>query len=172
MTGRETGGDDGFSPGPETQRAYRDALGRYATGVTVITASSETGPLGITANSFASVSLDPPLVLWSPAKASARYATFAATPRFAVHVLGAEQIELANVFARDGAGFDACDWRFDADGVPLIAGCLARFDCAKVADMDGGDHLIVLARVLRATMRQGEPLLFAAGSYGRFTNAA
>ena len=79
------------TPGPDTTREFRDALGRFATGVTVVTTDSEIGPLGITANSFASVSLDPPLVLWAPARFSRRFKAFAETLYFAIHVIGAEQ---------------------------------------------------------------------------------
>ena len=93
-------------PGPDTQKAFRDALGRFATGVTVVTTDSEIGPLGITANSFASVSLDPPLVLWSPAKSSRRYEAFAEAKDFAIHVIGAEQAEISARFSRDGTAFE------------------------------------------------------------------
>ena len=157
-----------FVPGPDTARAFRDALGRFATGVTVVTCATPEGPLGFTANSFASLSLDPPLVLWSPAKASRRYAPFVEATHFAIHVLGAEQGGMGAGFARDGAAFGAVPWAWNADGVPVIEGTLARFECARAALHDAGDHTIVVGRVLRASLRNGEPLVFASGRYGGF----
>ncbi|MDF0597447.1 flavin reductase family protein [Psychromarinibacter halotolerans] len=155
-------------PGPDTQKAFRDALGRFATGVTVVTTDSEIGPLGITANSFASVSLDPPLVLWSPAKSSRRYEAFAEAKEFAIHVIGAEQAEISARFSRDGTAFEGCDWTPSDRGVPLLNGCLARFECQTEATHDGGDHRIVVARVLRASWRDGAPLVFSQGQMGLF----
>lgn len=157
-----------FDPRLDNSRDFRDALGRFGTGVTVVTCATETGPLGITANSFASVSLDPPLVLWSPAKSSTRYPFFMAADHFAIHVVGDDQGALCRAFARNGSAFDACDWTTGAHGVPLIDGCLSRFECTKVAEHDGGDHSIVVARVTRVTTRDGAPLLFYSGRYGGF----
>jgi flavin reductase (DIM6/NTAB) family NADH-FMN oxidoreductase RutF len=158
-----------FVPGPERRREFRDALGRFATGVTVVTTAGPQGPVGITANSFASVSLDPPIVLWSIARDSSRFPAFAGCERFAVHVLGADQIELSRRFASSTArGFEGLDFERGEDGVPLLAGCLSRFECARLAAHDGGDHLIVVARVTAAALREGEPLVFSRGGYGRF----
>lgn len=161
-----------FIPGPDTQRAFRNALGQFATGVTVVTTDTPDGPLGITANSFASVSLDPPLVLWSPAKASRRFPPFEAATRYAIHVLAEDQTHTCGRFSKDGYDFDGLAWHRGAHGVPLIDGCLARFECERVAAHDGGDHLIIVGRVLAAEMRDGAPLLFASGRYGRFTDAS
>lgn len=158
-----------FTPSAETSRDFRTALGRFGTGVTVITCDTGTGPLGITANSFASVSLDPPLVLWSPAKSSARYPFFMAADHFAIHVVGDDQMGICQGFARNGNAFDDLDWEVGAQGVPLINGCLSRFECNKVAEHDGGDHSIVVARVDQVTTREGSPLLFYSGRYGGFT---
>ncbi len=155
-------------PGPGNQRDFREALGRFVTGVTVITTASEIGPLGITANSFASVSLDPPLVLWSPARHSRRFRAFAEAPHFAVHVMGAEQARISDRFARNGTAFDGCDWRESPRGVPLIEGCLARFECDAVATHEGGDHRIVVGRVRHAEWRDGAPLVFSQGQIGGF----
>ena len=156
-----------FTPGAGAERAFRDALGRYATGVTVVTAP---GPVGITANSFASVSLDPPMVLWSPAKASTRCPAFTQpNQHFAIHVMGAEQSGVCMPFVRDGRAFDGLDWSESPHGVPLLQGCLARFECQTAALHDGGDHVIVLAHVLACEMRDGAPMLFQAGRYGGFT---
>jgi flavin reductase (DIM6/NTAB) family NADH-FMN oxidoreductase RutF len=150
-------------------RALRDALGRFATGVTIVTIATRDGPMGFTANSFASVSLDPPLVLWSPARASARYPFFAAAQHYAIHILGAEEADLSRRFIRGGAGFDGLDHAGNPEGVPVIPGTLARFDCRQAATHDGGDHLIILGRVLRHLSRDGGPLLFSQGSFGTFT---
>ena len=149
--------DPGFVPGPDTQRAFRDALGAFATGVTVITTDTPAGPVGITANSFASLSLDPPLVLWSPARASRRFATFAGAERFAIHVLAEGGDETALHFTRTG--------EVPAQGLGAV---LARFDCARQAVHEGGDHAIVVGRVLRAWHAPGAPLVFHAGRFGGF----
>jgi flavin reductase (DIM6/NTAB) family NADH-FMN oxidoreductase RutF len=149
-------------------RAFRNALGRFATGVCVITTATDAGPMGFTANSFAAVSLDPPLVLWSPAKASSRYAVFSAAPFFAIHVLASGQTDLGARFVRGGAGFDGLPHGVTAEGIPTIPGTIARFDCAQHACHDGGDHTIILGRVLRAAYADGAPLVFSQGDYGGF----
>lgn len=159
---------DGSGEGRDGKRAFRAALGRYATGVTVVTAQSPKGPVGITANSFTSVSLDPPLVLWCPAKASARFSAFTAAGHYAIHVLAADQLDLCHRFARAGSDFAGLDPGTTPEGLPLLPGCLARFDCAAHAAHDGGDHAILVGRVLRAFVRQGTPLLFWHGRYGDF----
>lgn len=158
-----------FDPAKADPRDFRDALGRYGTGVTVITCETGTGPLGITANSFASVSLDPPLLLWSPAKRSSRYPFYMAARHFAVHVLGAEQAALCEAFSRSGDAFDRFDWERNAHGVPLIHGCLSRFECRAIASHDAGDHSIVVGHVDRVTTREGAPLMFFCGRFGRFS---
>lgn len=154
------------------QRAFRDALGQFATGVTVITCDSPDGPLGITANSFASVSLDPALVLWSPAKTSTRYDGFMQARHFAIHMLRDDQLALGARFARDGADFSHCDWACGAEGHPVLSDCLARFDCERVAAHDAGDHTILIGQVLRAQTNLGQPLIFAQGKYGGFDTKA
>lgn len=161
-----------FDPAQEDGRAFRDALGRFGTGVTVVTCATPNGPLGITANSFASVSLDPPLVLWSPAKSSSRYPFFMAAKHFAIHVVGDDQMELCKGFARDGGAFAQHDWELSARDVPLLNGCLSRFECTTEAVHDGGDHSIIVARVTHVTTRLGNPLMFFGGSYGSFEKAS
>lgn len=148
------------------QRAFRDALGCFATGVTVVTCASEKGPLAITANSFASVSMDPPLVLWSPGKASRRHDPFVQAKHTSIHILGGENLELASLFAKDGLDFSHCDWRVDARGRPIIDAALARFDCTAQAAYDGGDHTILVSHVDGFAQRDGAPLIFAQGRYG------
>lgn len=157
-----------FAPEPQNSRALRDALGRFATGVTVVTIFTEDGPMGITANSFAAVSLDPALVLWSPARASSRFDRFSEARHFAIHVLHAGQADLCARFTRGGAGFEGLETGYTAEGVPLLPETLACFECSHHAIHDGGDHAIVVGRVERVTMRAGGPLLFAQGQFGRF----
>lgn len=148
-------------------RRLRDAFGRFATGVTVVTCRADIGPLGITANSFASVSLDPPLVCWMPAKNSRRYDPFVAAEHFAIHVLGHEQAEIGQSFVGEGDAFAGLETTL-REGVPLIEGCLARFFCARHEVVDAGDHAIVLGRVEEAEARLGAPLIFSGGAYGTF----
>ncbi|MBP0482296.1 flavin reductase family protein [Sagittula salina] len=159
-----------FNPADADPRAFRDALGRFATGVCVVTCATPDGPLGITANSFASVSLDPPLVLWSPARRSYRYPHFRAAKRFAIHVMGHEQSAICQGFARDGAAFAGLDLTHDDHGTPLIEGCLSRFECTQEAAHEAGDHTILVGHVHRVTTRDGAPLLFHAGFYGRLAD--
>lgn len=159
----------GIVPDAANARLYRTALGRFATGVTVVTIMGPEGPMGFTANSFASLSLEPALVLWSPAKAAQRYPFFAAARHYAIHVLGQHHGELPGRFSRGGQGFDGLDWRANAEGVPVLASALARFDCEQHATHDGGDHLIIVGKVLRLALEEGEPLVFANGRFGGFT---
>ncbi|WP_425099954.1 flavin reductase family protein [Tropicibacter sp. S64] len=160
-----------FDPSAMDSRAFREALGRFGTGVTVITCETGTGPLGITANSFSSLSLDPPLVMWAPAKSSSRYPFFTAAERFAIHVIARDHASPCWTFARDGDAFDQFDWHRSEHGVPLLDGCLSRFECVTHATHDGGDHSIVVGRVERVTTRDGDPLLFVGGAYGGFEKA-
>ena len=158
-----------FIPDATQARAFRDALGCFATGVTIVTVQSEHGPMGFTANSFASLSMDPPLVLWSPAKASQRFAYFAGAKHYAIHVLAANQTDLIQSFHRGGAGFEGMSYHRNAEGVPLLSGALARFECEQHATHEGGDHVIVVGRVLRCATNDGAPLIFTKGQYGGFT---
>ena len=147
------------------QRELRDALGQYATGVTVVTTLTGDGPLGITANSFASVSLDPPLVLWAPARRSQRFPAFQKASHFAIHVLTEGQRWLADRFARTGGDFEGIDTVAGLGDSPLINGCAARLECAHAAQYEGGDHLIMVGEVLRLEQGGGAPLVFHCGSY-------
>jgi flavin reductase (DIM6/NTAB) family NADH-FMN oxidoreductase RutF len=161
-----------FVPSVETTRNYRNALGAFTTGVTVVTVNTPLGPMGMTVNSFTSVSLDPPLILWSAAKSSSRYEAFIHAKNFAIHVLGVDEDVLSARFTRNGLGFEGLDWMENADGVPVILGTLARFECTLESQYDAGDHTIIVGRVLRGALRQGEPLCFSRGSFGSFSENA
>ena len=158
-----------FAPTADNTRLLRDAFGRFATGVTIVTAASEDGPVGITANSFSSVSLDPPLVLWSPDKGSRRFPYFEKAEYFAIHVLSREQTALCQGFARNANAFGDLEFQLNDYGVPLIENCLVRFECVRFAAYEGGDHLIVLGQVMKAEMREGDALTFFAGKLGEIT---
>ena len=160
-----------FVPDPENTRLLRDAFGRFATGVTIVTAPSEAGPVAITANSFSSVSPDPPLVLWSPDKNSRRFPFFEQAQHYAIHILAADQDELCWRVAKDIGGLKGESLKMNNEGVPILDGCLARFECRQTAIYEGGDHAIVLGEVLRAEMRDdGDALTFFKGQMGRMAN--
>lgn len=159
-----------FAPNSENTRQLRDAFGRFSTGVTVITTVSDEGIVGITANSFSSLSLDPALVLWSPAKSSKRFKFFAQPKYFAIHVLGAENKNICERFAKHDWSFDGIDHDLNTHGVPLIRNCLARFECRHVDTYPGGDHVIVVGEVENVEMREGKPLAFYAGKYSGITS--
>ena len=156
----------------EDARGFRDALGKFATGVTIVTTKTADGQkLGITANSFASVSLDPPLVLWSPAKGSRRYPYFLEAEHFAIHVLSKAQRDIAAAFVREANAFSGLDCDINGAGVPLINNCLARFECTQSATHDAGDHTVIIGRVTNCTVCEGEPIVFHSGTYGHFDPA-
>ncbi|RCS22878.1 flavin reductase [Phyllobacterium salinisoli] len=161
-----------FVPDTANARTFRNALGSFTTGVTVVTAWGPGGPTGMTVNSFASVSLDPPLVLWSPAKSSARHGIYTTAEHYVIHVLSADQDELSDRFTRGGAGFDGLSWYANGEGAPIIPGTLARFECVRSTLHDAGDHTIIIGRVVRAAHREGDPLCFSRGSFGRFSRSA
>jgi flavin reductase (DIM6/NTAB) family NADH-FMN oxidoreductase RutF len=148
------------------QRAFRDALGAFPTGVTVITTDTDDGPRGITANSFASLSLDPPLVLWSPALTSTRASAFASAHRYTIHILSAAQEQLAIGFAESGeAPFAGREWATGATG-PEFAGCAAVLRCEQREIFPGGDHCIIVGEVLSYVHDPAaEPLVFHRGSF-------
>ena len=156
-----------FTPDADSSRQLRDAFGKFATGVTVLTVPSADGPIAIVANSFSSVSLDPALVLWSVDKAARRYPYFEAADHYAIHVLAAEQQDLGSLCARDAHVLDQHPHEVNADGVPLIDHCLARFECRRVAAHEAGDHVIIVGQVQRTQMRDGQPLTFFAGNFGK-----
>lgn len=151
----------------DAARAFRACLGQFATGVTVVTCRSSAGyRCGITANSFSSVSLEPPLILWNIAKASNSLQDFLAADHFAVHILTAAQESLSRHFARtDHTLFDNVEYSDSEHGVPLLPGCLAVFECSTHRIVEAGDHHIILGHVDRFSWERAEPLLFFSGSY-------
>ena len=158
---------------PIDPRDFRNALGSFATGVTVITAAAADGkPVGLTCNSFASVSLNPPLVLWSLVIYSPNLSVFQDASHFAVNVLGASQQALSTQFATPSDDkFAGVDWTPGLGQAPILAGCVANFQCRAAGRYYGGDHVIFLGAVEAYAYNRGEPLLFAQGGYGRFIGA-
>jgi flavin reductase (DIM6/NTAB) family NADH-FMN oxidoreductase RutF/pimeloyl-ACP methyl ester carboxylesterase len=151
-------------------RTLRDALGCFATGVTVVTAmTSEGTPLGLTANSFTSVSLDPPLLLVCIARSAGSAAALSGAAHFAVNVLQIGQQPASVRFAgRSGDRFAGTAWQKGQCGPPVLAGSLGAFECERYAVHDGGDHLILIGRVIRATFDpRRDPLLYFRGKYRR-----
>src|SRR3954447_21905064 len=151
-------------------RDFRNALGTFATGVTIVTAMAADGkPYGVTCNSFASVSLTPPLVLWSLGMFSQGLAVFQNASHFAVNVLGASQQALAKKFANSSDDkYAGVEWTAGRGGAPLLKGSVANFQCRAVDRYYGGDHVIFLGAVEAYAYDRQEPLLFAHGVYGRF----
>lgn len=147
--------------------AFRRALGNFATGITVVTATSPSGErVGVTANSFNSVSLDPPLVLWSIDKKSGSYPIFDAASHFAVNVLAADQMHLSNNFAkRSKDKFADIDFQEGLGGAAVLPDCAAVFECESFACLEGGDHWILLGKVERFSDNGRAPLLFHQGGY-------
>jgi 3-hydroxy-9,10-secoandrosta-1,3,5(10)-triene-9,17-dione monooxygenase reductase component len=155
------------APAATASRQFRDALGAFATGVTIVTTRGISGEdIGLTANSFNSVSLDPPMVLWSLSRKSKSLQAFLENPYFAVHVLSADQDALSHLFATRGAAkFAGLTPGRGAGDVPLLEGCSARFQCKTAFRHDGGDHVIFVGEVLAFDSFDRPPLLFHGGRY-------
>ena len=141
-------------------RDYRDALGLYPTGVALVTVMNAGSARAMTVNSFASVSLDPPLILWSVAKDSARYDLFVNARAFAVNVLAADQEALASACAQnDDLEAGGGSWTTGSGGAPLVEGAVARFECVREAVHPGGDHDIIVGRVTDFDRPRAAPAL-------------
>lgn len=155
------------TPATFDSREFRSALGMFATGVTIVTTlDAGQQPIGVTANSFNSVSLDPPMVLWSLAKSSRSLPAFQAATHWNVHILAEDQEALSNRFARAGEDKFA-DLALDSspDSPPLLPGCSARFECRTAFQYEGGDHMILVGEVLRYHCSERPPLLYVRGGY-------
>ena len=153
--------------GTDTQ-AFRDALGRFATGVAFVTAAPDRKPAGLIVNSLTSVSLEPPLVAFCPARSSLTWQRMRRTGRFGVNVLEREHEGFARRATPAGADrFAELDWELGRGGVPLLAGALATLECEIVAEHAAGDHWIVVGMVKEMRTRLGgQPLIFFAGAFG------
>jgi len=150
-------------------RAFRQALGCFPTGVAVVTARLPgRHPMGITVNSFASVSLDPPLVLWCLDRKSDRFETFTGSEGYVISVLGTAHESVSARLAKQGShSLEGVELLQTELGAPALADALAIFECARHAVYDGGDHAILVGRVLRFARREaGAPLVFFKGRYG------
>ena len=149
------------------QRALRDAFGRFTTGVTVLTTREACGaPRGFTANSFSSVSLDPPLVLICIGTNVYSAPAFRAAPHFAINILSADQQDISRLFASHAADkFERTDWYEGTHGVPLLPGSLATLICAQHKLVEAGDHVILIGEVLETQSREGQPLGYHRGKY-------
>jgi len=148
-------------------KSFRRALGNFATGVTIMTAQNAKGEkVGVTANSFNSVSLDPPLILWSIDKRSSSYDVFAEASHFAVNILAADQIDLSNKFARSKDDkYANVDFELGAGQAPVLKECSAVFECERYNIVEGGDHWIIIGRVVNFQDNGRSPLLYHQGAY-------
>lgn len=151
----------------EMIRDFRAALGNFATGVTIVTTvDGDNEPVGVTASSFNSVSLDPPLVLWSLAKSAKSREAFCSSGHFAIHILTAGQEELSNRFAQSGTDkFAGSQWSTGTLGSPVLAEHAAVFECSTRHQYEGGDHIILVGEVHSFDAREEAPLLFHGGRY-------
>lgn len=155
------------SPAPAVDpQTLRRTLGQFATGVTVVTTRAAGRPVGMTVNSFAAVSLDPPLVLWSVGRSAECYQAFASTEQFRVHVLAADQEMISRRFATRGADkFSVGHWHLPENAPPQLAGCVAWFECRSASLHPEGDHLVLIGRVIDHAAPGGAPLLFHDSRY-------
>lgn len=148
---------------------YRQVLGHFPTGVTVVTAMTDDGPAGMAIGSFSSLSLEPPLVLFCPQKTSGSWNRIKGAGRFCVNILGDDQEDVSRVFASSAEDkFAEIGWKRSGNGAPQIGGVLAHIDCDIHDVLDGGDHDIVVGAVTALEVHhEGGPLVFFRGGYGR-----
>jgi flavin reductase (DIM6/NTAB) family NADH-FMN oxidoreductase RutF len=153
--------------GEHDARQLRTALGRFPTGVTVITTRAPGGKLeGLTANSFAALSLDPPLVLWSINRRSSSVPGFLESGHFAINVLRSGQSDTSHRFATPRENkFEGVAFEHGLGGSPVLHGALATFECERESTIEGGDHLLFVGRVHKICYGDGEPLIFSSGKY-------
>jgi flavin reductase (DIM6/NTAB) family NADH-FMN oxidoreductase RutF len=147
---------------------FRQLMGRFATGVTVVTVVSPDGtPSGMTVNSLSSVSLDPPLVSICIDRGAVMHAALTGAPGFVVNILRSDQEAVSRRFAEDMPDrFDGVGYGFSSDGHPILDGVLAHLECAVHASIEAGDHSVLLGRVVGGVSGEGHPLLFYQGGYG------
>lgn len=154
-------------PHPHIDAAhYRQVLGRFASGVTVITALHDDEPVGLAANSFTSVSLEPPLVLFCAGLTSSSWPRIKAAGHYCVNVLSSEQEAVSRQFAGKGDKYEGIGWTRGPSGAPILNGVLAWIDCTIESVHDAGDHVLVVGRVLAMDATDGRPLTYFRGGYG------
>jgi flavin reductase (DIM6/NTAB) family NADH-FMN oxidoreductase RutF len=151
------------------QARFREVLGHFATGVTIVTASEDGEPVGFSCQAFAALSLDPPMVILAPAKSSTSWPRIAEAGAFAVNILAEHQEAICRNFAVSGADkFDGVAWTAGTTGAPIIKGSLATIECTLGAIYEGGDHELVTGHVVAMEVGSGSPLLFYRSGFGRF----
>lgn len=158
----------------EKQDLFKQALGNYPTGVTIITTTDEDGtPVGLTVNSFASVSLNPLMVLWSIDHKVSTLDIFKKSGKFAVHILAENQQELCKTFASKGVDrFSTCEWVTSENGVPVIEGALAVLECVTHQLVEAGDHTILIGNVVDLSVdNEKEPMLYHRRQFGPIPEA-
>ncbi len=153
--------------GSHDARQIRNALGKFPTGVTVITTQAPDGQReGLTANSFSALSLDPPLVLWSINRHSASLSSFIASGHFAINILAAGQADISHRFATPSPDkYAGLTVQQGVGGSPLLDGVCARFECSTEQTVEGGDHILFIGRVHKISYGDGAPLIFSGGKY-------
>jgi flavin reductase (DIM6/NTAB) family NADH-FMN oxidoreductase RutF len=163
---------DAAGPARIDAAAFRTALGRFATGVTLVTAADTSGPLGLVVNAFTSVSLEPPLIAICPSRRSFTWSRMRRCGRFGVNVLSAAHAEyVRRVTDPEADRFAGIDHRFSDSGVPRICSAIAFLECEPVSEQVAGDHWIVVARVLELIAdHSADPLVFSDGRLGRFVD--
>jgi flavin reductase (DIM6/NTAB) family NADH-FMN oxidoreductase RutF len=151
------------------QARFREVLGHFATGITIVTATDDGEPVGFSCQSFAALSLDPPMVILAPAKSSTSWPRIARAGSFCVNILGEHQEAVCRAFAVSGGEkFDGVDWSPGITGSPLIDGSLATVECTLGAIYEGGDHELVTGHVVDMEIGKGSPLIFYRAGFGRF----
>ena len=148
------------------QRGFRRCLGQFSTGVTIIATEHEGQRVGVTANSFSSLSLDPPLILWSIGRTSRAFPVFMEAPRFAISILAEDQVDVSQRFSsKDTDKFTGIAWQSGENGAPVIANSAARLECQTEARHEGGDHVLIIGRVTRFAYEDRKVLIFSQGRY-------
>ncbi|MGC8228211.1 flavin reductase family protein [Pseudobacillus badius] len=153
----------------EQQTLFKEVMGNYPTGVTVVTGVTEDGtPVGLTVNSFASVSLDPLMVLWSIDHRVSTIKAFTEGGKFAIHVLAGEQQELCQTFATKGVDrFSQCKWEMSENGLPVIEGAFGVFECETFKAIEAGDHTVLIGNVTNIRLdKEKDPMLYHRRCFG------
>ncbi len=153
------------------QARFREALGHFATGITIVTANEQGVPVGFSCQSFSALSLDPPMVLLAPAKSSTSWPKIAQAGAFCVNILSQDQEALCRNFAISGGDkFDGVAWTPGLTGAPVLKGSLAVIECTLGAIYEGGDHELVTGHVVAMEVGTGMPLIFYRSGFGGFTS--